>query len=166
MAGIDPLPLYLFFIVLPLGLPLVAGIIILAGYRKDELNRLMGLIAIKPVLAYPIWFYLMNTVSTTWYDSWLDKINGPLLPLIPAIMLSIVIVYVSRNMFAHGLAWLFLGLDILRMLNTFILASSDEMDDFSLWFGLLLPSAVAILALIIAMNRNNAQESSAAPTMA
>ena len=64
-----------------------------------------------------------------------------------------MIIYVSRNMFTNWLAWVFLGFDILRMLNTYILASSDEMDNFSFPFGLALPSVIAILALIIATTR-------------
>src|SRR5215212_7471935 len=121
-------PLYLLFIVLPLALPLIVGIVILVGYGKDELNRLIGFFTIKPVLAYPLWFYITNTVETRWYDNWFDAINqslGPVLSLLPAIILSIVICYVFRDMFIHPLAWLFLGLDILRMLNTVLLASSD-----------------------------------------
>jgi hypothetical protein len=150
-------PLYLLFIVLPLALPFVVGIVILVGYGKNGLNRLIGFFTIKPVLAYPLWFYITNAVETRWYDNWFDAINqsfGPLLPLIPAIILSIVISYIFRDMFIHPLTWLFLGLDILRMLNTFILASSDEMDNFSLPFGLALPSMIAILALIIVTTRN------------
>ena len=156
-------PLYLLFIVLPLALPLVVGIVILVGYCETELNRLIGFITLKPVLAYPLWFYITTTVGTTWYDNWFDNINqsfGSLLPLIPAIILSVLIVYVFRNMFTHRLAWLFLGLDILRMLNTLLLASSDEMDNFSLPFGLALPSVIAILALIIVSTRSKTVSSS------
>ena len=63
-------------------------------------------------------------------------------------------------MFTHPLAWLFLGVDILRMLNTLILASSDEMDNFSFSFGLVLPSMIAILALIIVIARSKTVDSS------
>jgi hypothetical protein len=149
-------PFYLLFIVLPLALPLVVGIVILVGFWEDELNRLIGFITIKPVLAYPLWFYITTTVVDTWYDNWFDNIKqsfGSLLPLMPAMILSISIGYVFRIMFTHRLAWFFLGLDILRMLNTLILASSDEMDNFSLPFGLVLSSMVALLAIIIVVTR-------------
>ena len=83
-------PLYLLFIVLPLALPFVAGMVILVGYWKDELDRLIGLFAIKPVLAYPLWFYITTTIGTYWYDNWVDNFKqllGSWLPLIPAIIL-------------------------------------------------------------------------------
>ena len=155
-------PLLVIFIVLPLLLPLVAGIILLVWYRKAEINRLIALFTLKPVLAYPLWFYITTTISTYWYDNWFDNINqlfGDWLPLIPAIILTIGIIYTFRNMFTHQLAWLFLGLDILRMLNTLLLASSDEMDYFSFPFGLLLPSIIAILALIIVVTRSKTMSS-------
>jgi hypothetical protein len=150
-------PLLVIFIVLPLLLPFVAGIVLLVWFRKDELDRLIALFTLKPVLAYPLWFYITTTIGTYWYDNWFDNIKqllGSWLPLIPAIILTIGIIYTFRNMFTHPLAWLFLGLDILRMLNTFILASSDEMDNFSFPFGLVLPSMLAILALIIVATRS------------
>ena len=155
-------PLYLLFIALPLALPLVVGMIILVGYRKGEINRVIGFFTIKPVLAYPLWFYITTTIGTYWYDNWFDNIKqllGSWLPLIPAIILTIAIIYVFRNMFTYRLAWLFLGLDILRMLNTLILASSDEMDNFSFPFGLVLPSMIAVLALIIVVTRNKTMKS-------
>jgi hypothetical protein len=153
---------YFFFFVLPLAMPFVVGLIVLVGYGKDELNRLIGCITIKPVVAYPLWFYLTNVVGTTWYDNSLDDITqsaGPLFALLPAIILSIVIVLVFRNTFTHRIAWLFLGLDILRMLNTLMLTSSD----FQFWlfaFGILLPSMIAILALIIVTTRKKTINSS------
>jgi hypothetical protein len=153
---------FFFFFVLPLAMPLVAGLIVLVGYGRDELNWMIGCITIKPVLAYPLWFYLANTVGATWYDNWLDNFTqttGPLLPFLPAIILSIVIICVFRNMFVHRLAWLFLGLDILRMLNTFALTSSD-FKFWSLAFGILLPSMIAILALMIVTTRNKTINSS------
>jgi hypothetical protein len=149
-------PLLVIFIVLPLLLPSVAAIVLLVWFRKDELNCLIALFTLKPVLAYPLWFYITSTVGTRWYDNWFDNINqsfGALLPLIPAIILTIGTIYSFRNMFTHQLAWLFLGLDVLRMLNTLMLASSDEMDGFSLPFGLVLPSMIAVLALIIVATR-------------
>jgi len=149
-------PLYLLFVALPLMLPLAAGLVILVGYGNDELNRLVGFITIKPVIAYPIWFYLAMTVSTTWYDNWFDTINqslGHLLPILPAIFLTIGIVYTFRSTFADLLAWLFLGLDLLRMFNTLILSNSDDLDGYTLPFGLVLPSVIAILALVIVVTR-------------
>ncbi len=155
-------PLLVIFIVLPLLLPFVAGIVLLVWFRKDELNRLIALFTLKPVLAYPLWFYITTTIGTHWYDNWFDNVKqllGGWLPLIPAIILTIGIIYAFRNMFTHQLAWLFLGLDILRMLNTLILASSDEMDNFSFPFGLVLPSMIAILALIIVVTHNKTVKS-------
>ena len=152
-------PFYLLFIGLPLALPFVVGIVILVGYWEDELNRLIGFFTIKPVLAYPIWFYLTTTIGTYWYDNWFDNIKqllGSWLPLIPAIILTVGIICAFRNMVTYHLAWLFLGLDILRMLNTFILADSDEMDNVAFPFGLALPSMIAILALIIVTTRKKA----------
>jgi hypothetical protein len=148
--------LIVIFIVLPLLLPFIVGIVLLVWFRKDELNRLIALFTLKPVLAYPIWFYITSTIGTHWYDNWFDNVKqllGSWLPLIPAIIFTIGIIYIFRNMFTHQLAWIFLGLDTLRMLNTFILASSDEMDNFCFPFGLVLPSIIAILALIIVVVR-------------
>jgi hypothetical protein len=155
-------PFYWLFFALPLTMPLVVGLIILVVYRNDMLNRLIGCITIKPVVAYPLWYYLLNTVGTTLYNNWLDNVTqptGPLVPLLPAIILSIVIVYAFRNTFTQRLAWLFLGLDVLRMLNTLVLTSSD-LNFWLLTFGILLPSIIAILALIIVTSRNTAINSS------
>ncbi len=140
---------YFVIVGLPILLPFLIGSAILVFSWKDELNRLIGFFTLKPVLAYPLWFYISTTVIDTWYDNWLDHIIhsfGTLLPLVPAIILSIIIIYSFRAMFTNRLAQLFLGLDILRMVNTFILANTS-MGDFFLLFGLILPSLIAVLAL-------------------
>lgn len=155
-------PIVAIFIVLPLLLPLVIGIILLIGFRSDELHALIALFTLKPVLAYPIWFYITTEIETVWYDNWFDSVKqllGGWLALIPAIILTIGIIYTFRKMFVQQLAWIFLYLDILRMLNTFILSSSDRMDNFSFPFGLVLPSVIAILALTIVVVRNKKMNS-------
>lgn len=145
-------PLLALIIGLPLVIPFVIGIILWVGFPTDELHGLISLFTLKPVLAYPIWFYITTNIEPVWHDNWIDDVErlfGGWLALIPAIILTIGITLTFRKMFTQQLAWIFLYLDILRMLNTFILSSSDGLDYFSAPFGLVLPSLIAILALII-----------------
>lgn len=148
---------YFIFVGLPILLPFLIGSAILVLFWKDKLNRLIGFFTLKPVLAYPLWFFISDTVVGTLHDNWFDNITksfGNLLPLVPAIILSLGIIYLFRGMFTNRLAQLFLGLDILRMLNTFMMVSTNAIY-FFMTFGLLLPSLIAFLALGIAWKRKS-----------
>lgn len=91
----------LYFVGLPLVLPFIIGILILAGFWKDEVSRLVGVFTLKPVLAYPIWFYLTLQIFSD-YSYLRQEYGGDivfLIPLIPAIALTIIIFFMFRDLF-------------------------------------------------------------------
>jgi hypothetical protein len=140
------------FLILPMLLPFLIGLIMLILFRKDAVSRLVGMFTLKPVIAYPLWFLLFLTDLSN--SNSLIYVIG----LIPAVLLTIGIVLLNRKVFAKSLipAAIFLGLDALRMLNT-LLTWAGLGDENPLpilfYFGLALPSLIAVAALVFTIAR-------------
>jgi|GEM_PF-1653888 len=152
------------FLCVPLLLPFLAGLLMLFFFRKDKMSLLAALFTLKPVAAYPIWWWLFSLLQNANFPDWLSALESPLLsflPLVPAILLTAMIVFAFRTLFKQRwLAWLWLGGDILRWLNTFILfafpGNSETSSSVMLivfTFGLVFPSFYALLALVIVTTR-------------
>ncbi len=141
---------YFYILVLPLLLPLIIGIVILVGFWKDELSRMGGFFTLKPVLAYPLWFYIILQYFVS-SSSESNPVEG-FIPLIPGIVLTVIIAYRFRRLIASNqIAKLFLALDVFRWMYTFSLGFQV---DPNIWFGLVFPSIYALLAVIIVLVRN------------
>ena len=146
---------FVYLLVLPLFVPLILGVIIWIRFSSDKLSRLASLFTLKPILAYPLWFFI--------FLSGFRNLSNPdpgteLLSLLPGAILSVAIVYRYRDLINEdGLAKWFLGLDIYRMFNTllFMEATFANITGYIfLFIGLVLPSAYAVFALIAAIRRN------------
>jgi hypothetical protein len=158
--GIDTTSVLLYFMVLPLLLPLIIGLIVIFVFWKDELGRMAGFFIFKPVIAYPVWlwgpFARLNQETTH------IKALDSMLLLLPGLVLTVIIVYPLRHLFyQHRLAWLFLIGDILRWGNTWFITSSGlEIFDIKqsvlgilFWGGLIYPSVYSIITLVILLVR-------------
>jgi len=107
-------PDYFRLLIVPLLLPFGLGIFILVSSWKIEVSRYIGFLTLKPVFAYPIWFLI------SWSD-WFNQVYDvnlvlmAIVPLIPGIILTLIIVYLFRHLFGTDkLVWLFLIGDIIR----------------------------------------------------
>jgi len=154
--GIDTTSALLYFIVLPLLLPLIIGLLTIFMFWKDELGCMIGFFVFKPVIAYPIWFWdpFARLSQATTHIKALDSV----LLFLPGLVLTIIIVYPFRHLFdQHRLVWLFLTGDILRWGNSWLLASSglripdikQSVLEILIWGGLIYPSVYAIIAFAI-----------------
>lgn len=148
-------PDYFLLLIQPLLLPSFISLFILARYWKDDVSKYIGLMSIKPVIAYPIWFFIS---TSDWINQVYDlkPILTVVVPLIPAVILTLVIVYFFRHLFPQEeSAKVFLIGDIVRWLNTFVFSAFPSALLFSLmYFGLIFPSLYAIGGLIIVVKRS------------
>jgi len=165
----DLQPDYYRLLVLPLSLPFAGGIYILVGYWKDNLSRYIGFLSFKPVIAYPIWFFI---TCTDWFNKvydYHDPVVMAVFPLFPGIFLTLITVFLFRHLFkVEKLVWLFLIGDIVRWVNSFVFSAFVDNDIvfnlfiFLAFFGLAFPSLYTIIALDIvrkrAVNQNTALE--------
>ncbi|OIN95327.1 MAG: hypothetical protein AUJ21_03365 [Anaerolineae bacterium CG1_02_58_13] len=159
----------------PLALPLIIGIIILTRFEKENLIRLVASFTLKPVVAYPFWILIRFGISPLRIglmpapldllgDLLLD-LRASLLAAIPAIALTLAIVYVFRQVFKARSAQLFLIGDVVRWFYTFVVSvtvfnysgSPPYLGMLLIFIGFLLPSVYAIAALIFVTSVNNFQ---------
>jgi hypothetical protein len=161
--SIDTTSVLFYFIILPLLLPLITGLITIFIFWKDELGRMVGFFVFKPVIAYPIWFWgpfaWLNQATTH------IKVLDSVLLFLPGLVLTVIIVYPFRHLFyQHRLAWLFLIGDILRWGNSWLLASSGlgipeikrSVLEILIWGGLIYPSVYSVAALVILLGGKKA----------
>jgi hypothetical protein len=153
------------FLILPMLLPFLIGLIMLILFRKDAVSRLVGMFTLKPVIAYPLWFLLFLTDLSN--SNSLIYVIG----LIPAVLLTIAIVLLNWKVFQRSMipAAIFLGLDALRMLNTLLtwVGVGDEKPvPILFYFGLVLPSLIAVAALVFAIVRRVSPGRGQTPTAA
>jgi hypothetical protein len=140
------------FLILPIILPFLFGLIMLILFRKDAASRLVAMVTLKPVIAYPVWFlFLLTDLSN-------NNFSTIVIGLIPAVSLTVGIVLLNRKVFFKYkiLAAIFLGLDASRMLNTLLIWAGlgDEPPEPILFsFGLALPSLIAVAALVFTIAR-------------
>jgi hypothetical protein len=156
---------YFRLLFLPLLLPFVGGIFILISHWKDDISRYIGLLSLKPVIAYPIWFLIS---WSDWYSKVYDNTNPVLMaafPLFPGILLTLIIVFLFKRLFKIDKAvWLFLIGDIVRWMNTFVFSSFTDSDVvfnlfvFLVFFGLAFPSLYTIIALDVVRKRAISQK--------
>jgi hypothetical protein len=141
------------FVVLPLILPLIIGLVIIFVFNREELDRMAGLFVFKPVIAYPIWFF--GPLAWLQQETTGVRALDSVLLLLPGLVLPIIIVYPFRHLFSkHRLVWLFLMGDILRWGNTWLVFGFGEdmgnpFVSSLLWVGLVYPSVYSIVVLII-----------------
>ena len=172
MTGIN-LVFSLILFAAPLALPLIIGIIILTHFGKEKSIRLAAFFTLKPVVAYPLWVLIRFSISPLRFglmpgppnplgDILLD-LRASLLAAIPAIALTIAIVYVFRQLFKARSALLFLMGDVLRWVYTFVVSVTvfnysgnfPYLGILLIIIGFLLPSIYAIAALIFVTSRHN-----------
>lgn len=141
-------------------LPLILGIIVLRMPAADRFARFAGWFTLKPVLATPIWAFVLSLGARTWMSAPSQtNVNAG---LIPAISLTLIIVLIFRDQFRSAplLTGIFLAADVGRWLSTYLWLSSVNLTGLFLFLRLgleflafALPSAYAIMALIIVERR-------------
>jgi hypothetical protein len=157
-------PDYFRLLVQPLSIPFAVGLFILVRYWKDDVGRFIGFLSLKPVIAYPIWFFIS---WSDWYSKVYDNSRPVLMavfPLLPGIFLTLITVNFFRYLFKiEKVAWLFLIGDIIRWANTFVFSAFVDNNIvlnlfvFLAFFGLAFPSIYTIIAFIVARKRSNRQ---------
>ncbi len=167
------------FVLAPiLVIPTIIGVIILQSFRDEPFGRLVGFFTLKPLLASP----LLGVILVYWAG---QSAPGDLAPwvLLPGCGLTLLILWKFIHLYfpPAKLAYLFLAADVLRWGNTYIMASlpgpqlemsPEALPVFYASFGAacVLPSAYAIMALVILIVRRNrrrmaAQEPAAIPVL-
>jgi len=147
LTGIDEV--IVGFLYVPLILPFVTGLLMLILLRKDKLSLLAALFTLKPVIAYPIWWRLAILLTVDPPEGMSAPISS-FLSILPAILLTAVIVFPFRALFKQEwLSWVWLGGDVLRWMNTFLLFAFPFSTGAMLGFGLMFPSIYALLTLAI-----------------
>ena len=132
-------------------LPLILGSILLIRFRQDNMSRVLGWLTLKPIAA---------TFLLAWYLAIFGSSEGdiPFFALIPGPLLTFIISFRFRNLFKTQklLFGLFLGLDALRWINTFIMLSPwvqpsyhpDNLRGSSFYIiALILPNVYALIAM-------------------
>lgn len=162
---IDPALVLLMFASPAFILPFILGLVILVKYRKDDLSRLAGVFTFKPIIATPLWavIFQQTTSVPVMLPEAADKSHllTPLyiLTLLPGATLTLLIVIAFRKLYAQKSKWAYvlLGLDMLRWLNTFF-AHLIWVRPYGLstgWFlyiaGMVLPNVYAVIALVISI---------------
>ena len=146
----ESVPLVLIFTSPAFVLPLILGPIILRKFVDDSLSRLAGVFTLKPLVATPLWALSLVLLD----ELKLPKDIGPALSLIPAIVLTVMIVWRYNNLFKTEtrIASVLAGADAIRWLNTFAWMQSGghaRITDTFLMAGWILPNAYAVMSLVI-----------------
>ncbi len=130
--------------------PLIIGACILIFLRGRKFGTLAGLFTLKPVLATPLWLLVLDTAAPALPD--LSQEAMAALSLLPAVILTAIIVLVFRRLYWPGtiIAYVLLAGDVIRWLNTYALTTSITLE-MAFLTAFILPSAYAILALVIVL---------------
>ncbi len=128
-------------------LPLIVGMIILISSRGDRFGRFAGLFTLKPLVATPIWAFILSLPPGWESASAIQQV----LSLIPGFGLSLIIVLAFRDLFRSAtlFACIFLAVDVIRWLNTYLWLRNVNHDGGFLLLACVLPSAYALMALVI-----------------
>ena len=129
-------------------LPLILGPVLLRRFREDDLSRMAGWFTLKPLLATPLWAWIVDLEGGTGFYLPLDAFPT----LIPGIGLTLWILWKYRHLLRSNMGTIILLLvgDALRWLNSFAWLTIDS-DAGSPFYtaGLILPNAYAVMALVI-----------------
>jgi hypothetical protein len=145
----------------PIILPFVLGGLILKKYFQDGLSRLIGLFVVKPVVSYPLWFFIFNSPFIG------DTLRLLLLAFIE-VVLTVGVIILLKSIF-HAKSWrlwLIILIDVSRWFVTFIGFFSLANSSFGTtqwWLALMnfaYPSFLAILAWVILLARDRASQNS------
>jgi hypothetical protein len=132
-------------------LPVILGSLILRQYGHDPLGRMAGMFSMKPLAATPLWALIFAmgdrqeiSFAVTQVISW-----------VPAILLTLLLAILFRRVFStdRRLAWVLIGMDAVRWLNTFTgvalnRALGGALSTFYL-AGIIIANAYPVVALII-----------------
>jgi len=139
-------------------LPLIAGIAILIYFRGDPIRGLAGAFTMKPVLATPVWLYIILTITEVG-----NRGSPP--TLIPGIGLTLLLLYLFRRLFRteRKAFLLLLAGDAVRWLYSlaylrFWMGSLGDLTlkDPPFLVGILLPNAYALMAFLFLWIRRTA----------
>jgi len=119
----------------PFILPCFLGIRIL-GQASDDFSRLAGWLTLKPLIATPLWFFL---VDATFSGDWSRPGPAYVLTALPGIGLTLILVLIFRSVFqSHSSATrMLLALDTVRWGSSFLMG--------------LLPGSIKLLLAFIAL---------------
>ena len=164
-------------LVLVMALPALVGVILLLAYLRsarggdDRLVLLAALLTLKPIVATPIWLFILNLSAYPLPSLPL----AVLLSLLPGVGLTAVILVLFRPMFmepGRTPPRILLALDCVRWLNSFfalVLSVGSSNIGVAIYcilpmayFGMVLPSIFALVAAVLvirARGRVRAEES-------
>jgi hypothetical protein len=132
----------------PFILPCLLGIRIL-GQSSDDFSRLASWLTLKPLIATPIWFFL---VDATFSGDWSRPGPAYVLTALPGIGITLIIVLIFRSVVqSHpsGIRML-LALDTLRWGSSFLMGLLPGSIKLLLAFiALAMPTVFALFAQVI-----------------
>lgn len=134
----------------PFILPCFLGIRIL-GLASDDFSRLAGWLTLKPLIATPIWFFL---VDATFSGDWSRPDPTYALTALPGIGLTFILALVFRSVFqSHASAVMgLLALDTVRWGSSFLMGLGLLPDPLKLllaFIALAMPTVFALFAQVI-----------------
>lgn len=141
-------------------IPIIVGPMILRSFPEDPLGKLAGVFTLKPIVASAV---LAVLLLNPWNKA--DPGDVAHWSVLPGAGLTVLIVWKFRHLYvpATPLAYLFLAADFVRFGNTYVWlralgAEATDVALYSLVAASLLPSAYAILAVVILTIRRNRRE--------
>jgi hypothetical protein len=144
----------LFLVMCPFGIPLLAGVFMLAVHRRNLFTWLAVLLTWKPLIATWVVLWVGWQVSPT--DKGGLSIPVAMAAISPAILITLWLVYVFRDVFsseAREAVWVLLVLDTVRWGNTFVLLVMGALESGTIsmlmclaFVGLVMPTIFAVVA--------------------
>ena len=145
----------------PLIVPIIIGTILLIRSKKHRFGLLAAIFTLKPIIAYPVWFFAYNN----YYDNRNISVTS-LIAILPGVVLTLIIIYQFRSLFIlktnHWVAWLLLSFDVLRLVSVYLYSLGGEspfskfIDVFSISSALMMslnPTLYSFIALFLIMIR-------------
>lgn len=154
----------------PFVVPALIGIVLLARHSHNALSLMAGLLTLKPLLTTPVYFFLLIIVGSRLIS--FSFLLPAIVAILPGASLTLIMAVAFRSLLSGpraGRAWLLLGLDCVRWLNSFLLGlyvagiaagklSADKLSmlsdldtlvGVSCVLGLAMPTVFAVIAFLI-----------------
>jgi hypothetical protein len=134
----------------PFIIPLFLGIRVLSLHPESDFSRLAGWLSLKPIVATPIWLYL---VDRTFSGDWSRPSPAYLVTALPGILLTLLIVAAHRSALTSnpGGARFLLVMDTIRWGNSLLMVSlsGSPLTPIFIFVGLTMPTFFAFGALAL-----------------
>ncbi len=132
---------------IPLAIPAIFGAIILKNFWKDDVSRLIGFLAFKPIVTFPIFLYFYGIVWSDW---------GIALFLALYVFFTFYIIYLFRDNLKKDLVVRFLLIgDFIFWLVVFAVWILFWNNIGATIFGAFLPTIYATVSIIYVYKRSD-----------